>query len=140
VPIRVNGELRPSRLVRSIGSYVRRSIFTMLRIFVVYRPLRFFMTMSTLPLGLGLALGARFLIYFWQGAGSGHVQSLILAAVLLLVAFQTMLLAVMADLLSVNRRLLEDLQVRERARRTSGSEGELPLRRTSSRPHQIASA
>ncbi len=141
VPIRVNGELRPSRLVRSISSYVRRSIFTMLRIFVVYRPLRFFMTASTLPLAIGLGLGVRFLLYFMQGAGSGHVQSLILAAVLLLVAFQTMLLAVMADLLSVNRRLLEDLQVRERARRTAGSDGGLPLRRTSSRPlDQIVSA
>jgi glycosyltransferase involved in cell wall biosynthesis len=121
VPIRVNGELRPSRLVRSITSYVRRSIFTMLRIFVVYRPLRFFMAVSTVPLVLGLAIGVRFLIYYYQGDGSGHVQSLILAALLLLVAFQTMLLAVLADLQSVNRRLLEDLQLRERQRRAGES-------------------
>jgi glycosyltransferase involved in cell wall biosynthesis len=120
VPIRVNGELRPSRLVRSIGGYVRRSIFTMLRIFVVYRPLRFFMAVSVVPLALGLALGGRFLAYYAQGNGGGHIQSLILTAVLLMISFQTMLLAVLADLQSVNRRLLEDLQQSERARRTGG--------------------
>lgn len=141
VPIRVNGELRPSRLVRSIVSYVRRSIFTMIRIFVVYRPLRFFMTMSIVPLLLGLAIGGRFLVYFAQGDGSGHVQSLILAAVLLLVAFQTMLLAVLADLQSVNRRLLEDLQMRERERSASETSAHGRPRRTSSRPiDRIASA
>ena len=122
VPIRVNGDLRPSRLVRSITSYVRRSVLTMLRIFIVYRPLRFFITISLIPLGLGLALCGRFLVYYFLNNGAGHVQSLIFAAVLLLVAFQTMLLAVLADLQSVNRRLLEDLQQRERARRSRESE------------------
>lgn len=121
VPIRVNGELRPSRLVRSIGSYVRRSILTMLRIFVVYRPLRFFLAVSLVPLVLGLGLGLRFVMFYVQGAGGGHVQSLILAALLLMVAFQTMLLAVLSDLQSVNRRLLEDLQQRERRRRVRES-------------------
>jgi glycosyltransferase involved in cell wall biosynthesis len=141
VPIRVNGELRPSRLVRSIIGYVRRSIFTMIRIFVVYRPLRFFMTVSILPLVLGLGIGGRFLVYFAQGQGSGHVQSLILTAVLLLVAFQTMLLAVLADLLSVNRRLLEDLQLRERERSAAETSAQGRSSRTSSRPlDRIASA
>jgi glycosyltransferase involved in cell wall biosynthesis len=141
VPIRVNGELRPSRLVRSIVSYVRRSIFTMLRIFVVYRPLRFFMTVSMLPLLLGLGLGGRFVAYYLLGEGGGHVQSLILAAVLLLVAFQTMLLAVLADLLSVNRRLLEDLQQRERERSVAEIAAQTRSGRTSSRPvDRIATA
>jgi len=141
VPIRVNGELRPSRLVRSIIGYVRRSIFTMLRIFVVYRPLRFFMTVSLLPLLLGLALGGRFLVYYFQDQGSGHVQSLILTAVFLLVAFQTMLLAVLADLQSVNRRLLEDLQLRERERSAAETSSRGHGGRTSSRPvDRIASA
>lgn len=134
VPIRVNGELRPSRLVRSIFSYVQRSIFTMVRIFVVYRPLRFFMTVSIVPLLIGMALGGRFLLYYAQGQGSGHVQSLILTAILLLVAFQTMLLAVLADLQSVNRRLLEDLQQRERERATAESTGQAKGGRTSTRP------
>jgi glycosyltransferase involved in cell wall biosynthesis len=142
VPIRVNGDLRPSRLVRSIASYVRRSVLTMLRIFIVYRPLRFFLSMSIVPLLLGLALGGRFLAYYFQGDGGGHVQSLILAAVLILVAFQTMLLAILADLQSVNRRLLEDLQQRERARRSGESESQIASRhgRSSERPRDWATS
>ncbi|HEY4106429.1 MAG TPA: glycosyltransferase family 2 protein, partial [Polyangiaceae bacterium] len=117
VPIRVNGYLRPSRLLRSISSYVKRSVITMFRIFIVYKPLRFFVAMSLAPFALGGAIGARFLLYYVGGRGGGHIQSLILAAVLLIVGFLTFLLAILADLLSVNRRLLEDLQQAERARR-----------------------
>jgi glycosyltransferase involved in cell wall biosynthesis len=116
VPIRVNGDLRPSRLVKSISSYVKRSIFTMFRIFVVYQPLKFFVAVGTFPFVLGLALGVRFLGFYSLGRGDGHVQSLILAAVLLLLGFQTFLLGVISDLLSVNRRLLEELQRQERKR------------------------
>jgi glycosyltransferase involved in cell wall biosynthesis len=120
VPIRVNGYLRPSRLLRSITSYVKRSVITMLRIFVVYRPLRFFVAVSILPLSIGGTIAVRFLLYYLSGHGSGHIQSLILAAVMLIVGFLTCLLAVLADLLSVNRRLLEELQQAERARRFGG--------------------
>jgi glycosyltransferase involved in cell wall biosynthesis len=116
VPIRVNGDLRPSRLVRSIPNYIKRSMVTMFRIFIVYQPLRFFLTVSVFPLVLGLVIGGRFLWYVLQGVGTGHVQSLILAAVLLIVGFLTFLLAILGDLLSVNRRLLEELQQRERRR------------------------
>jgi glycosyltransferase involved in cell wall biosynthesis len=142
VPVRVNGDLRPSRLVRSISSYVRRSVLTMLRIFIVYRPLRFFLTASMLPALAGLALGGRFLVYFVQGGGTGHIQSLILAAVLLLVAFQTALLAILADLQSVNRRLLEDLQQRERARRAGESLSQVAAKqgRPSERPRDWATS
>jgi len=142
VPVRVNGELRPSRLVRSISSYVRRSVLTMLRIFIVYRPLRFFMAVSVLPLLGGLGLGVRFLVYYARGDGGGHVQSLILAAVLLLIAFQTFLFAILADLQSVNRRLLEDLQQRERARRSGESYAQSASRhgRTSERPRDWATS
>lgn len=117
VPIRVNGYLRPSRLLRSITSYVKRSVITMIRIFVVYKPLRFFVAVSLFPLTAGGVVTLRFLVYFVAGHGGGHVQSLILAAVLLIVGFLTFLLAILADLLSVNRRLLEELQQAERARR-----------------------
>ncbi|HEX3597966.1 MAG TPA: glycosyltransferase family 2 protein, partial [Polyangiaceae bacterium] len=79
VPIRVNGELRPSRLVRSIPSYVQRSILTMIRIFIVYKPLRFFLTVGLVPFLTGLAIGLRFLVYIIAGQSAGHVQSLILA-------------------------------------------------------------
>lgn len=116
VPIRVNGDLRPSRLVKSVPSYVKRSILTMVRIFVVYKPLKFFLLVGSVPFVLGVLLGLRFAVYYLQGGGAGHVQSLILAAVLLLVGFQTFLLGVLSDLLSVNRRLLEELQSHERLR------------------------
>ncbi|MEP7051642.1 MAG: glycosyltransferase family 2 protein [Pseudomonadota bacterium] len=116
VPIRVNGDLRPSRLVRSIPNYIKRSMVTMFRIFIVYQPLRFFLTVSMFPLLAGSVIGGRFLWFYTQGTGNGHVQSLILAAVFLIVGFLTFLLAILGDLLSVNRRLLEELQQRERRR------------------------
>lgn len=116
VPIRVNEDLRPSRLVKSIASYVKRSIFTMIRIFIVYQPLRFFLFVGSVPLLSGIALGTRFLFEYFRDDGEGHVQSLILAAVLLIVGFMTFLLGILADLLSVNRRLLEELQRHHRGR------------------------
>ena len=117
VPIRVNGDLRPSRLVRSILSYVRRSIVTMFRILIIYRPFQFFMTLGSTLFLAGLVVGARFVYYYLSGRGLGHVQSLILAAVLMIFGFQTGLLAFIADLLSVNRRLLEELLEAKRATR-----------------------
>jgi glycosyltransferase involved in cell wall biosynthesis len=109
VPIRVNGDLRPSRLVRSITSYVRRSIVTMLRIGIIYRPFQFFMTLASTLFVAGIVLGLRFLYYYLFEHGMGHVQSVILAAVFMIFGFQTGLLAFIADLQSVNRRLLEEL-------------------------------
>lgn len=110
VPVRVNGDLRPSRLVRSVPSYVRRSIVTIVRIFVVYRPFRFFACLGACFFAAGLIPGARFLLKYSEGNGDGHVQSLILAALLLGMGFQTMLIAFVADLLAANRRLLEDIR------------------------------
>jgi len=118
VPIRVNGDLRPSRLVRSITSYVRKSVLTVFRIMVIYRPFQFFMTTGVILTLGGLALGVRFLVYYAQGEGGGHVQSVILSAVLLIMGFQTCLWAFLADLLSVNRRLLEELLEAKRTRRS----------------------
>jgi glycosyltransferase involved in cell wall biosynthesis len=118
VPIRVNRDLRPSRLVRSIPSYVARSVATMLRILVVYRPFRFFMQLAALFTITGVALGARFMYFYMTGSGAGHVQSVILGATLLIIGFQTALLAFVADLQSVNRRLLEEVLEEQRARRS----------------------
>lgn len=114
VPVRVNDDLRPSRLVKSIPRYVRKSIITIIRIFVVYKPFRFFMTFGFLLFTSGLLLGLRFLYYYFLEGGEGHVQSLILASILLGIGFQTMLVAFLADLLAVNRRLMEDVQFRLR--------------------------
>ncbi len=114
VPIRVNKELRPSRLIKSIPSYIKRSIITIIRIFVVYRPFRFFFTIGSILFGFGFLLGLRFLYYYFTGNGSGHIQSVILAGVLLGMGFQTILVAFLADLLAVNRKLLEEVQYRLR--------------------------
>ncbi|WP_158783507.1 glycosyltransferase family 2 protein [Pantoea sp. BAV 3049] len=110
VPVRVNEDLRPSRLVKSIASYINRSIITIIRIFVVYRPFRFFGTIGVVLFSLGFIIGLRFLFSYLDGEGSGHIQSLILASVLLGMGFQTLLIAFVADLLSANRKLLEDLR------------------------------
>ena len=112
VPIRVNDALRPSRLVKSNSSYIGRSLTTIVRIFVVYKAFRFFMSVGLTALSLGLCGGVRFLYYYLTGDGSGHVQSLILSSILLGVGFQTVLTAFLADLLAVNRRLMEDVQYR----------------------------
>ena len=112
VPIGTNKYLRPSRLMSSIPSYIRKSIATIVRIFVVYKPFRFFMGLGVLIFSAGMIIGLRFLFFYLIGKGSGHVQSLILASVLLGSGFQVILVAFLSDLLSVNRRLLEDIQYR----------------------------
>ncbi|EIC21341.1 glycosyltransferase family 2 protein [Thiorhodovibrio frisius] len=112
VPIRVNPDLRPSRLVRSIPFYVRKSLITIVRIFVVYRPFRFFGAIGLTVIALGTLIGLRFLGFYLSGDGTGHVQSLILAGILLTIGFQTLLVAFLADLLAANRRLIEDLRSR----------------------------
>jgi glycosyltransferase involved in cell wall biosynthesis len=110
VPIRINEDLRPSRLVKSVPSYVRRSMVTIIRIFVIYRPFSFFGTIGAFIFILGFLIGLRFLWHYFQGAGDGHIQSLILASVLLGMGFQTLLVAFIADLLASNRKLLEDIR------------------------------
>jgi len=110
VPIRTNEDLRPSRLFSSIPSYIKKSVITIIRIFVVYRPFLFFMTIAAILFGLGFLLGLRFLYFFFSGNGTGHMQSVILSGVLLGMGFQTGLIAFIADLLSVNRKLLEDIK------------------------------
>lgn len=112
VPVRVNEDLRPSRLVKSIPAYIRRSIFTIFHIFVLYRPFLFFMSLASLFLLSGFMLALRFLFYWLGGDGEGHVQSLILASILIIGGGGAALLAVLASLLSSNRRLLEDVRSR----------------------------
>ncbi len=114
VPIRTNGETRPSRLFSSMWRYMKRSASVIIRSFMMYKPLRFFGTVGAILFALGVALGGRFL-YFWAtGAGTGHVQSLILTAVLILVGVQIMVIGLQADIIAANRKLLEDIQYRVR--------------------------
>ncbi|OUW15404.1 MAG: glycosyl transferase [Opitutales bacterium TMED158] len=112
VPIRVNPQTRPSRLVKSVFAYVKRSLTTLVRIFVVYRPMRFFMTLASVSFGLGLALGVRYLFYAYIGEGKGHVQSVIVAALLLGSGLLLALVALVSDLIAVNRKLLEKVDWR----------------------------
>lgn len=113
VPIRVNRVLRPSRLVRSLPSYMIKSLLTIVRIFVLYKPLRFFLLVGSLFLLPGLLIGVRFLYVYLTGEGQGHVQSLILAAILILIAGITCAAGLIADLIAANRVLLEEIRVRQ---------------------------
>ena len=112
VPVNVNPELRESRLIKNMFEYIRRSIFTMFRMFIVYRPFRFFIILSGLSLLFGSIIGVRFLWFYITGSGNGHVQSLILASILIITGVQVGLIAVLAELISINRKLLEDIQKR----------------------------
>jgi len=112
VPIRTNEDLRPSRLLSSIPNYIKKSVITIIRIFVVYKPFRFFMIIAVTLFGLGLLLGLRFLYFYLTGDGEGHMQSVVLSGVLMGIGFQTGLIAFVADLLAVNRKLMEEVRYR----------------------------
>lgn len=114
IPIRVNKQLRKSKLVKNIFDYVFKSMKTTIRMFIVYRPFRFFATLSAIIGFLGLILVFRFLYFYTQGYGNGHIQSLIFAAVFLISAVQLIIIAIIGDLLSINRKLSEDIQTRLR--------------------------
>jgi hypothetical protein len=113
VPIRTNGYLRPSRLMKSMRSYIQRSILTILRIFITYKPLRFFLWLGTLPFAIGTLIGLRWLWFFIvEGSEKARTPSLILAAILILIGVQMWGLGIVADLIAVNRKLLEEIQQR----------------------------
>jgi len=115
VPIEINKELRPSRLFKSIPSYILKSTTVIIRMFVVYRPFRFFMSLGAVIFTLGLLLGIRFLYIYMTIGSTGNVQSLILTSILIGIGFQTMLTAFVVDLISVNRKLLEELLRKSRS-------------------------
>lgn len=112
VPIRTNADLRPSRLVKSISSYVRRSLVTILRIFVIYRPVPLFFWPGVALAMVGGGAAVRFLYFFLTGAGDGHVQSLIFGGLSITLGAMMVMLAVLADMITANRKLLEGMMVR----------------------------
>ena len=114
VPIRTNRYLRPSRLVKSITTYVQRSLFTILRIFMTYQPLRFFTILGSIPFTVGFMLGIRWLLLFFSGTTRTRIPSLILAAILIIIGVQLWLFGLVADLMAVNRKMLEEIQLRMR--------------------------
>jgi len=108
VPVETNERLRESRLIRSVPRYVVRSAVTILRIFLMYEPLRVFTILSLIPGLLGGILLLRYLYFFSIGEGSGHIQSVVAGAALGILAFQVFLLGLLSDLIARNRRLIED--------------------------------
>lgn len=130
VVVRTNAPTRPSRLYQGVGTYLRKSVATIFRVYALYRPLKTFFAIGSLLLLAGTILGARFLYYYITGDRGGHIQSLILAAVFLITGFHTWLIALLADLIAVNRRLSEDVLIRLKRL-------ELPQRaRREFRPHR----
>ncbi|MDE5781779.1 MAG: glycosyltransferase family 2 protein, partial [Lachnospiraceae bacterium] len=110
VPINTNPELRESRLFNSMFGYVKKSMLTILRAFMMYKPMRFFNIIGGIIFALGVLLGIRYLVFFAMGNGGGHIQSLILTSILIFMGFQTILIGLLADLIASNRKLLEDVQ------------------------------
>jgi len=112
VPVHTNPELRESRLMNSTASYIKKSVLTILRAVLMYKPMKVFTLISSVFILFGGAIGVRFLYYYFTGNGSGHVQSLILATMMIIIGFQTFVTGLQADIISANRKLLEDIQFR----------------------------
>jgi len=114
VPVRTNTETRESRLFSSMGEYVKRSLSTMVRIYTMYEAFKVFTFIGTSFLALGALLALRFLFFYVTGSGQGHLQSLIFAAIFTITGFQVLLIGLVADIISSNRRLIEDALYRIR--------------------------
>lgn len=116
VPIRTNGELRPSRLFNSMFGYVKKSMITIIRAYIMYRPLHFFTCMGCIPLAIGVLLGIRYIVYWCMGGGGGRLQSLILCSLLIMVGVLVIVLGILADVIAANRKILENIQYHVRQR------------------------
>ena len=114
VPIHTNGELRPSRLFHSIWGYVKKSMLTILRAYMMYKPLKSFAYVAIPPVAIGVLIGCRFLYYMAAGKSDGHVQSLILACTLIIIGFLTVVIGLLADVIAANRKILQDTQYHTR--------------------------
>lgn len=112
VPIRTNADLRPSRLVKSIRSYVQRSLGTIVRVFVIYRPLALFLWTGLPCIAFGMLFGLRFLVLYFLGQGEGHIQSVVLTALFLILGTLLIMMGLIADLIATNRKLSERIFLR----------------------------
>jgi glycosyltransferase involved in cell wall biosynthesis len=126
VPVSTHPPVRQSRLIRSIPDYLRRSVSTILRIYAMYQPLRVFSIVGTVVLAISAALGARYLYYVVLGEGKGHVQSVVLGGVLLVLGVQVLLIGLVADLVSINRRLSEEVLLRVKRLELDGNRATPP--------------
>ena len=112
ITVSTNLVKRKSRLFSSIPEYIKRSIVTIIRIYSMFNPFRLFTTIGAGIAFVGILIGCRFLYYYLLGVGGGKIQSLILAAALLIIGFQILIVGLLADLISANRRLIEDTLLR----------------------------
>ena len=110
VPIRTNPELRESRLFHSMWGYIKKSMLTIVRTYLMYRPLYFFFMLGGILALVGVGFFVRYFVFFCSGEGGGHLQSLILASTLLIVGFQTIVVGLLGDVISANRKILQDVQ------------------------------
>ncbi len=110
VPVRTNPELRESRLFHNIWGYVKKSVLTILRALLMYKPLYCFTMVAMIPGVIGFLIGIRFMVFYFTGQGNGHTQSLMLACTLLIIGFITFVIGMLADVISANRKILEDVQ------------------------------
>ncbi|MBV1901046.1 MAG: hypothetical protein KUG56_05180 [Kordiimonadaceae bacterium] len=115
VPVRTNEKTRESRLFKSMGSFIQAQLTTMVRMYTMFKPLRVFFYIGFMFSLTGLAPIVRFLYYYWQGDGSGHIQSLVIGGAFLIIGIITLLIALLADLIGRNRQLTEE--VLERVKR-----------------------
>ena len=109
VPIRTNPELRESRLFHSMWGYIKKSMLTIVRTYLMYRPLYFFFMLGSILALVGVGFFVRYFVFFCSGEGGGHLQSLILASTLLIVGFQTIVVGLLGDVISANRKILQDV-------------------------------
>lgn len=125
VPVRTNAELRPSRLFHSMFGYIKKSMLTIVRAYLMYKPLRFFFGAGLVPFLAGLGIGVRYIVYMCMGQAAGHIQSLILASTLILLGVMCWMIGIQADLIAANRKILENVQyqVRKEALKSSDESG-----------------
>jgi glycosyltransferase involved in cell wall biosynthesis len=111
VPVRTNPPRRTSRLMHGTVDYLVRSTITIIRAYAMYRAIRVFFSIGLILILVGGVLAVRYFVFFLQGQGAGHVQSVVLASILLIVGFQTMLNGLLADLIASNRKMLEEINI-----------------------------
>jgi len=109
VPIKARPVARQSRLIKSIPKHMMSAGTAILRNIILFKPLRFFSLVGGIVTLVGTIFVIRFLVYYFSGSGTGHIQSLILAGVLIIVGFQIGILGFIASAIGWNRRTLEDI-------------------------------
>ncbi|MCR5772838.1 MAG: glycosyltransferase family 2 protein [Butyrivibrio sp.] len=114
VPIRTNPAVRPSRLAKTMLGYVRTSMLTILRAYLIYKPLKAFIFLSLFPAVPGMIIWIRFIYYFFTAGGAGHIQSLILACTLIIIGFVCIMIGILGDTICANRKILQDVQYHTR--------------------------